>query len=299
MSSRRALSLTALTLGLLLSTGSPGEAKPQAVAVIPFPSPGNVTVARLVAVGGTSGGKRQPRVALGTKGLPSRAYVVAGVAPGGAARFAVTVAVFNPLDPAAPSTGTAVPKTVTVRLSTGFSIVGAPRTARDVLYANPTPSFARGAAGTASLLGGVNPPKLPPARIVEDAKLLAFDRSIPLVDVGVLGLQFVAAEFSRVTATTLQVKIGIYQLSQINAVELRFPAGTQISKVSGPPGTDAVLMGGTAQLISSRGFFQDGISYTFRLQLTRTLKPGSSVMLRASTHYFESALPFIERFVLD
>src|SRR4029079_5022638 len=74
VSSRQALSLTALTLGLLLSTGSPGEAKPQAVAVIPFPSPGNVTVARLVAVGGTSGGKRQPRVALATKGLPSRAY---------------------------------------------------------------------------------------------------------------------------------------------------------------------------------------------------------------------------------
>jgi len=97
----------------------------------------------------------------------------------------------------------------------------------------------------------------------------------------------------------MQVKIGIYQLRQINAVELRFPAGTQVSKVAGPPETDAVLMGGTAQLISSQGFFQDGISYTFRFQLNQAPKRGSSVMLRASTHYFESALPFTERFVLD
>jgi hypothetical protein len=215
----------------------------------------------------------------------------------GPGRFQATVAVFNPVSAEAPQ-GPASAAVATVRMPRGFALAGPPQVAKDVLYMNPIPSFRFLAGGVGSILAGANPPKLPPTQIVRDAQQLAFERSVPLVDAGLLGLEYVAAQFSKTGSTTLKITIGLYLRSQVNAIELRFPAGTTVSKVSGLTGVDALLLGTATQLVASKGFYQDGVLYSFTVHLSRPPKKGDVITLRASTHYFESSLPFTERFVL-
>lgn len=96
----------------------------------------------------------------------------------------------------------------------------------------------------------------------------------------------------------LPVTIGLSHLSQVNAVELRFPGGVTVARAAGPEGTSTVLARGALQLVASTAFFQEGLPYAFTVELSRALRHGEAVEVRASTHYFESALPFSERFVL-
>lgn len=286
-----------LVLGILFAATSAGAAGQAAQASIPFPSSGNVTVARLT-ITASGAGSATPRLALASRsGLPATAFVAATVGRIGAGRFQATVAVFNPVPATLPPRPTS-PTVVAVRLPAGFALAGPPQVARDVLYTNPIPSFPIATGGVGSILAGANPPRLAPIQIVRDAQLFAFERSVPLADVGLLGVQYVAAQFSKSGSTTLQVTIGLYQSSQVNAIELRFPAGTRVTNASGPTDTNALLLGSATQLISSTGFYQDGVMYSFTLQLSKPPKRGDFVTVRASTHYFESSLPFTERFAL-
>jgi hypothetical protein len=288
-------------LALLLSTGSPGEAKPAAAPTVPFPAAGNVTVARL-SIKATSGAAPAPRLALvSRKSVPAGAFVVATVGrdsrPG---RFLAAIAIINASARTYPTTpGSQAARFVTLRLPRGFSLAAPPQVARDVLYENPAPPFGLPAFGTGSVLAGTVPPKFEIARIVRDAHLLALDRSVPLADMGLLRLPYVAAQLPRTTTTTLPVTIGLSQLDQVNAVELRFPNSIRVTKVTGPAGTEGLLLGSAVQLVASRGFFQKGVAYSFTLELNRAPKKGEFVTVRASTHYFESTLPFTERFLLS
>jgi hypothetical protein len=289
----------------LLLFASLAEAAPETPAALPEVSlraAGNVTVARLtIKSTATSGAPGAPRLALATKsGFPAAAFVVASIGraalPG---RFLATVAIIDPSTTSTTSDGSQPDKLVTLRLPRGFSLSGAPQVAKDVLYRNPTPPFGLAAGGTGVLLAGEAPSKLPIARIVRDVELLALDRSVPLADVELLGLPYVAAQVPRTRTTTLPVTIGLSRLSQVNAVELRFPAGIKVAKASGPPNTDALLIGNAVRLVASRGFFQEGLPYSFTLQLSRPPKKGEFLTLRASEHYFEGSLPFTERFALS
>jgi len=274
-----------------------GEARQTAQVPIPLPTPGNVTVARLSITGGT-GKQALPRLTLaGTAGLPADAYVAADVVRSGQGPFQATVAVFDRLSvdsPNAPASG----KAVTVRVPAGYALAGPPQVARDVLYSNPIPRFRLLTGGVATILAGSNPPRLAPARVVADAQRLAFERSVPLVDAGLLGLEYVAVQLSKAGPSALSVTLGLYHRSQVNAIELRFSDGTKVSKVSGPTGVDAILVGSAAQLVASRGFYEDGILYGFTVHLSKMPKKGEYVTVRASAHYFESSLPFTERFAL-
>jgi hypothetical protein len=71
-----------------------------------------------------------------------------------------------------------------------------------------------------------------------------------------------------------------------------------VTRVTASPGTDGLLVNGAAQLIASQGFFQEGVSYSFTLELSRAPRKGEFASVRASTHYFESSLPFTQRFAL-
>jgi hypothetical protein len=278
-----------------------GEAKPSALLAIPLPSAANVTVSRLSIKSTTASGvARAPRLTLASRsGIPPEAFVVATVGRDvNPARFIATVAIVRPSAETSPAQTSGPAKFLTLRLPPGFSLAGPPKVARDVLYMNPTPSFGLTASGTGSVLAGKSPPRLPVARVVMDAQLLALDRSVPLADMGLLRLPYVAAQFPRTTTTTLRVTIVLSRLNQVNAVELRFPSGLTVAKVTGSPGTDGILLGNAVQLVGSSGFFQEGVAYTFTLELSRAPKEGDFVTLRASTHYFESSLPFTERFAL-
>jgi hypothetical protein len=287
-----------VVLGLLASGTSSGLAAPGGAPPIPVPSAGNITVARVaVAYTGRSLGAGAPQPRLASSGaLPAGAFAVATVGKGARpSQFVVTIAIIRPSDKlqAGPAKGG-----LSLRLPRGFSFVGAAQVAKNVLYENPSPSFGMSNASTETVLAGKAPTKFPIERVVRDAQLLAFDRSIPLVDAGLLGLPYVSADFTK-AGTTVRVTIGVSNLNQVNAVELAFATGVKVTRAAGVQGTDGILVEGKVQLISSRGFFQEGVPYAFTLQLSRAPKTGDSVVVRASTHYFESALPFRERFVLS
>jgi len=279
-----------LLLGFPSTAGAQRLAQPQ----IPLPSRGDVTVARLTlqAAGSPKG---VPRLSLAGRGaLPARTFAVATTTRSGTSRFAATVAIVAPRgDASAPSAEAT--KLVTLRLPSGYRLVGAPQVVRNALYTNRLPAFGLLANGTASVLGGA-PPLLPLGRIVNDAQLLALDRSVPLAEMGLLGLDFVAVQLTRVGTTGLQATIGTSGLNQVSAVELRFPSGVTVSQVSGSAGTGTLRVGNPVQLVATQGLFQAGIPYHFTFRLSRPLKRGAAITVRASTHYFESSLPFVERF---
>jgi hypothetical protein len=187
---------------------------------------------------------------------------------------------------------------LTLRLPAGFSLAAPPQVARDVLYTNPAPTFGYAPGGTGVLLAGANPPKLPLEQVVRDAQLLALDRSVPLADTGLLGLPFVAVQFARSRTTAPQVTFVLSGLTQVNAVEVRFPVGMKVTSVVAPAGVEGMPTGNAVRVVGSGGFFDEGIAYSSKVQLSRAPKPGDFVTVRASTHYFENVLPFTERFAL-
>lgn len=270
---------------------------PLAQPRVPLPTPGNVTVARFTLKAGAQSGGRTPRLAaVGPTRLPPKTFAVATVTRMAGPRvFRATVAIVRAPPESSPSAEPSAP--LTLRVPTGFSLVGPTRLATNVLYANAMPPFGLVTGGTGSILAG-DKPKLPLAQIVKDAQLLALDRSVPLADMGLLELPFVAVEIARPGATTLRVTISVAALNPVNAVELRFPSGMTIAKVTGPTGTDGLLLGNAVQLIASSGFFQQGVAYGFTLEAARAPARGEFVTVRASTHYFEGSLPFTERFAL-
>jgi hypothetical protein len=282
-------------LGLsMMSTGA-GAAQSAQVPALPFPTAGNVTVAR-VAIQGSSAAI--PKLALANRSVPTGSFVAASVARDSRAprRYLATVAIVYPGVDSAPTPRPGPP--VTVRLPAGFRVVGPVQTARDVLYANATPAFNLITAPTATVLAGTAPPKLPPARIVANAQLLALDRSVGLAEISLLGLQWVAVTLSRPSATMVRATIGLSRLPQVNAVELRFATGLKVVQVAKPTGTDALPTGSAVRLIAAGGFFDEGVPYQFDVTLNAAPKRGDVVTVRASTHYFESTLPFVERFAL-
>lgn len=254
-----------------------------------------MTVERIVLQPTVSSSRKAPRLALAGKGAPAGVLVASSVAPTRpSGRFLATVAVFRPGD-ATQGGRPAKAATIGVRIPAGFTVVSR-QVATNVLHQNAPPRFALVSGGTASLLAG-DDPKLPAATVVRDAQLLALDRSVPLTDLGLLRLEAVAVTFGPL-GTSLKVSIGLAGLGQVNAVELKFRPGTRVVRTTGPEATDGLPMGTGVQLIASRGFFQDGETYAFTLELSQAPKKGDVVLVRASTHYFESSLPFTERFVL-
>ncbi len=228
--------------------------------------------------------------------MPPGVFVVASVQPlRQRSRFAATVAAF---DTTAASPGRREARAIALKLPPGVRLIGSAQTARDVLYGNPTPAFAltRPAGGT--LLAGDAPPKLAPGRIVYDAQLLAFDRAAPLAEMELLGLPYVALELPTTWTTAFPVTVGFSHLDQVNAVELRFPADVSVVKAVGPQATTTMTSGPSVQLVASSGLFKEGVPYALSLELSRAPRRGESIVVRASTHYFESSLPFSERFVL-
>jgi hypothetical protein len=285
--------LAALVLATAVSAGA-ARSGPAAALTVPLPAPGNVTVARLTLAAGTTSGSA-PRLALTTRaGLGANVVVAAASSRKPGSKLAVsTVAIVDSTDP---GSRPARAKSVTLRLPPGYRLARPMQVAKDVLYQNAAPGFAL-VGGSSTMLAGANAPKLAPSAIVKDAQLLALERSVPLVDIGLLGLQFVAVQMGQPQGT-LSVTFGLNDLPQVNAVELRFPKGIRVTKVSGPPDTDGLPVAGGVQLVASRGFFQEGVSYPFTLELSAAPKRGDFVNVRASVHYFESSLPFIERFVV-
>ena len=297
------VAVAACVAGLLLSFAAAGWGRSAVVAAHPavsVPLAGNVTVARLVLASTAKGSTPlPPRLTLASRGtIRAGGYVVAGVAPDRTAgRFVATVAVIRPGQGPFPGQRPEPTRSLTLRVPPGFDLVGPVQVAANVLYQNPTPSFGLAPTGTTTLLAGPGPAKLPLARALGDAQLLALDRNAPLADMGLLGLAFVTAGFSG-AGTTVRVTIGLAGLSQVNAVELRFPANIRVTGVAGPQATSGVLLGDRVQLIASSAFFQQGLPYRFTLRLSRAPRQAEFVTLRASEHYFESSLPFVERFAL-
>jgi hypothetical protein len=284
---------------MFLSGASAGWGNAGIVAlqpVVPLPAAGNVTVARLLL----QGAGRPPKLTVTSRsGIRAGTFVAGNVvrdrSPG---RFVATVVIVRPAPvPFAPPAPQPT-RTVGIRIPAGFSLVGPARVASNVLYANTTPSFGLAPAAGATLLAGEAPAKLPLSRVLTDGQLLALDRSVPLVEMGLLQLPYVAVDLSGASATSLPVVIGLSSLSQVNAVELRFPTDLQVVDVAGPPEASALRLGNAVQLIASSGFFQQGVPYRFTLRLSRAPRKGEFVNVRASTHYFESSLPFAERFAL-
>jgi hypothetical protein len=112
-----------------------------------------------------------------------------------------------------------------------------------------------------------------------------------------LGFPYVAAALARVggNPTSFTVTIAIASLSQVNAVQLTFPAGVTVVSASAPPLAGVAPSGRTLQLLASQGFFKEATAYRFTFVLDRAPPRAGSITLQASTHYFENVLPFTER----
>jgi len=283
----------ALTLAVLLFSPSTSNARPEVQPQVPLPSAGDVTVARLTL---QSSGKALPRVTLADpRALPTGAFAVAMINRTGPSRVAATIAIVWPRTDTSAPPAAGPTKLLGLRLSGGAKATASPQVVRNALYTNRLPSFALLTKGAASVLAG-HAPLLPLDRIVRDAELLALDRSVPLADMGLLGLNFVAAQFVKLGSTGLRATIGMSGLGQVSAVELRFPGGVTVPHVTSAVGTGTLRVGNPVQLVATQGLFQAGVPYDFTLRLSRPLKNGEAVTVRASTHYFESSLPFVERF---
>ena len=260
-----------------------------------MPSVGNVTVVRLV-VQAASAKDATPRLAAGG-GVPRGTLVLVSVSRSDTAHFAATAVVIRPSANASGAPPTAPAGPLTLRLSPGARLAEPARIAREVLYANPAPTFGLVRGGKASVLAGGNPSNLTVDRIVADAQLLTLDRSVPLPDMGLLGLPFVAARFT-VTGRTVHATAVVSLLNPVSALELGFPSGTAVTRIIGPGQTEGEPKGSAARLYAKTGSFQEGIAYSFSVELSRAPRRGDVVTLRASSHYFESTLPFTERFAL-
>ena len=132
--------------------------------------------------------------------------------------------------------------------------------------------------------------------MARDAQLLALERSVPLADMGLLGLEFVTVEFSKSAVPACRRPSARAGLNQVSAIELRFPTRRRRSLRSRgrrERGRSARQSG--AARGDSKASSRPGHRVRLTLRLNRPLKRGDAVTVRASTHYFESSLPFVER----
>lgn len=279
----------------LAASGSSGAA---ASLSVPLPSTGNVSVTRITLerVAGPAGSA--PRLsAVSARAVPPTTFVLSSASRRGlTARYDVTVAAIDSGVPVAGAKPQPAAKAFALRLPAGFRIVTPARSAGNALYQNTVPAFRLVSGGSVQVLAGRAPGKLPPARIVRDAQLLALDRSVPLADMQLIGLQWVALQVPAKPALKFTAAVGMSRLNQVNAVELRFPAGVRVVRAAGPDGTSTIPVGQAVQFVASSGFFQEGLQYPFTVELDHALKAGQAILVRASEHYFEGVLPFQERF---
>lgn len=292
---KRRFGLLACLVLAVCASGS--AAASEAAVTLPLPTAGNVGVSRFTIEPSSGIAVTPPRLAVANgRAIGKRVLVVAALSRSSGSRFVVTIGAIR--DAATESGQALVPRTLTVRVPSPFRVVSAPQTASDVLYQNPAPRFPFVAGGTGTVLAGAIPGKLPAARLVQDAQLLAFDRAVPMADTGLIGLPYVTAHVPT-ARTKVSVVVGLTRLNQVNALELQFPTNAHVVQVTGPEGTsNSIVSASTVQLVASTAFFQEGVPYPFTVTLSRPLRGGEHVTLRASTHYFESVLPFTERFVL-
>ena len=293
-------SVVAIALLVLLGlAGTPAQARGLVEPIVPVPSAGNVAVARLVIQSSANPSSQPPRLRIANpSALPAGALAVTTVARAAAGRFNATIAVVRPAITSAPGQPSGPSRALTIRLPAGSRLVGGPQWVNDVLYTNRRPNFPLLSGGVTSVLAGQAFSRLPASTLTTDAQLLALDRPIAMAHARVFGLQYVAVAFPSRSGTTLTVRIGLAGLTQVNAIELRFPAGLKVTSVEGPVGSEGLLLGNAVQLISSGRSFREGALYTFTLHLSRPPAARDVVTVRASEHYFESALPFSERFML-
>jgi hypothetical protein len=293
-------SVVAVALLVLLGlAGSPAEARGVLEPIVPVPSAGNVAVARLAIQSSATASSQPPRLRIANpSALPAGALAVATVAPAAAGRFNATIAVVRPAAATAPGQPSGPSRALIIQLPAGSRLVSGPQWVNDVLYTNRRPNFPLSSRGVTSVLAGQAFSRLPASTLTTDAQLLALDRPIPMAHARVFGLQYVAVAFPSRAGPRLTVSVGLAGLTQVNGIELRFPAGLNVASVEGPVGTEGLLLGNAVQLISSGRSFREGSLYTFTLHLSRPPAARDVVTVRASEHYFESALPFSERFGL-
>jgi hypothetical protein len=260
-------------------------------------------VARLAIVAQGAKAAQLPRLAVSSSGtLPPTVLVLGAVTRdrGQNARFSATLAVFNRPPPPVPPGGSAPApsaKELSIRLPPGYALAGQ-QSAANVLYWNRRPDFGLTVGGRAAVLAGTPPPRIAPTRLLADALKLAMDRTVPIADMELLGLRYVSADVVRSgRPTSYAVTIAVSGSNQINAVELTFPREVQVLRSVGPPRTDVSPSGHVLRLIASDRF-QEAVPYRFTFVLSRPLPSGAAITLRASAHYFESMLPFTERFYL-
>ena len=293
----RVLSVACLAASCGLAAAGATSAAPRVAGpvAVSLPAVGDVTVERLVLQPTVSSSRKAPRLALAGKSAPAGVLVASSVAPTRpSGRFLATVAVFRPGD-ATQSGRPAKAATIAVRIPAAFALVSR-QAAPNVLHQNAPPRFALVSGGTASLLAGDDPAAGGDGRTGRPAACFRSKRAARRR--WAAGPRVRRGAILETGSTTLKVTIGLYLHSQVNAIELRFPAGTTVSKVSGPTGVDALLLGTATQLVASSGPYQDGVPYSFTITLSQPPKKGDFVTVRASAHYFEGSLPFTERFAL-
>jgi hypothetical protein len=295
--------LGATLVGSLVCAGSSVSfASAQDSNSIPLPTPGNVSVARLVIEAEAARTTRPPRLAVQAGKLPGSVLVLGAVSPqaGAPGRFLATVAIFDrspAVDAASGSRPSGSSGGITIRLPSGYR-VSSRQVAANVLYQNAVPRYPLGPAEPASVLAGTPPPRIAASRLLADAQKLALERNVAIADMELLGLEYVSADIVRTGGpSSYAVTIGVSGSGQVNAVQLTFPSGVRVLRGAGPPRTEASPFGTFLRLTASDRF-QEAVPYRFTLALSRPLAPGSSVTLRASTHYFENVLPFTERLLL-
>jgi hypothetical protein len=276
------------------------EAARKATVPLPLPAPGNISVSRLTIEAPSGIAVTPPPLSVANAPtVGRRALVVSAFKRGSARKFFVTIAAVGNIVGGSAGAASGAPGTFTLKVPSPYRVVSVPQTASDVLYQNRVPPFPLLLGGTAGALAGNIPGQLPAERLVRDAQLLAFDRAVPLADMGLIGLPYVTAHVPT-AKTKVSLAVGLTRLNQVNALQLQFPTGVRVVAVAGPEGTSpSIVSTGTLQLVASTAFFQEGVPYIFDVTFSRPLRRGEQLTLRASTHYFESTLPFTERFLLS
>jgi hypothetical protein len=285
-----------VALLLALAPGAQAAVSPQ----VPLPPLGDVGLASytIVATSPRAALPPPPKLALVRAGtLGDGLLVVSTLArdPGQPRRFSAVLAVVNPeeTEGTIPPRG-AQPGTLRLRVPPGYALTRR-LVAPSVLFANGRPAFEVPEGARTNVLTGRVPAGTTPAGIVADARSLAFDRYVPAANMDRLGLEFVSLDARRAPSpTTLRAAVEVARLMQINALEFRLPAGVAVTRVDAPAGTTLSTAGNVVQVFA-RQTFRPGARLELTLELDRPLPAGAAVELRASTHYFESALPFVQR----
>src|SRR5262249_3820047 len=177
----------------------------------------------------------------------------------------------------------------------GF-VAGRPQVAANVLYRNTLPTFPIEVPSSARFSAGSPPPKTDARQVLLAIRQLALERVADTATMELVGLQYVAVRLQRPGGTArYAATLALTRLNQVNAIELAFPAPVA-RMISSPTGTQGTPRASTLQLFANQGVFGEAVPYRFVFELASAPRRGSAFTVRASTHYFEHALPFVERF---